>query len=53
MSDSQVGKKNAAVDDLYDEAEYWHVNTGGETIRTPNGFPVNGASSSGGPRRCG
>lgn len=32
MSDSQVQRKNATVDDLYDEADYWHVNTGGETI---------------------
>lgn len=32
MSDSQVEKQNAAVDDLYEEADYWHVNTGGETI---------------------
>ncbi len=32
MSESQVDKKSAAVDNLYDEAEYWHVNTGGETI---------------------
>jgi cytochrome c oxidase accessory protein FixG len=32
VSDSQVGKKNATVDDLYDEADYWHVNTGGKTI---------------------
>ena len=32
MSDSRVEKTSAAVDDLYDEAEYWHVNTGGETI---------------------
>jgi cytochrome c oxidase accessory protein FixG len=32
VSDSQVEKKNAAVDELYDEADYWHVNTGSETI---------------------
>lgn len=32
MSDSKVGKKNAAVDELYEEAEYWDVNTGTETI---------------------
>jgi len=32
VSDSKVEKKSAAVDDLYDEAQYWHVNTGGETI---------------------
>lgn len=32
MSNSQVQSKSAAVDELYDEAEHWHVNTGGETI---------------------
>lgn len=32
MSKSQVQNKNPTVDDLYEEAEHWHVNTGGETI---------------------
>jgi len=33
----------AAVEDLYDEADYWHVNTGGETIhaRGASGRPSN------------
>ena len=31
MSNSEVENK-AAVDALYEEADYWHVNTGGETI---------------------
>jgi cytochrome c oxidase accessory protein FixG len=29
---NQVASRDAAVDDLYAEAEHWHVNTGGETI---------------------
>lgn len=32
MSTSEVEKKSAAVDELYEDADYWHVNTGGETI---------------------
>jgi cytochrome c oxidase accessory protein FixG len=32
VSDSQSEKNRTAVEDLYDEADYWHVNTGGETI---------------------
>jgi len=32
VSDSQVETRSVAVDDLYNEADYWHVNTGGETI---------------------
>ena len=32
MSTSQVEKASAAVEDLYEEEEYWHVNIGGETI---------------------
>ncbi len=32
MSNSQVEAKTGAVDDLYAEAQHWHVNTGNETI---------------------
>ncbi|MCG6862721.1 MAG: cytochrome c oxidase accessory protein CcoG [Chromatiaceae bacterium] len=32
MSTSEVEKTSLAVDQLYEEADYWHVNTGGETI---------------------
>ena len=32
MSDSKAQTREAAVADLYAEAEHWHVNTGGETI---------------------
>lgn len=32
MSNRQVENKRAAVDELYAEADHWHVNTGGETI---------------------
>ncbi len=32
MSTSEVERTHAAVAALYDEADYWHVNTGGETI---------------------
>jgi cytochrome c oxidase accessory protein FixG len=32
VSENSVGKSKAAVDDLYEEAGHWHVNTGGETI---------------------
>lgn len=32
MGNSQVDKSAAAVDELYEEAGYWQVNTGGETI---------------------
>ncbi len=32
MSENQAQKQTAAVEDLYAEAEHWHVNTGGETI---------------------
>lgn len=32
MSDNKAQHHDAAVDDLYAEAEHWHVNTGGETI---------------------
>jgi cytochrome c oxidase accessory protein FixG len=32
VSNTQVESKNLGVEDLYAEAEHWHVNTGGETI---------------------
>ncbi len=32
MSDNQRNKHDAAVDELYAEAEQWHINTGEETI---------------------
>ena len=32
MSDNKAQHRDAAVDDLYAEAEHWQVNTGGETI---------------------
>jgi len=32
VSTSQVEKESGAVDELYAEADYWHVNIGGETI---------------------
>ena len=32
MGTSEVERKSVAVDELYEEAEYWHVNSGGETI---------------------
>ncbi len=32
MSDTQQSKQDAAIADLYAEAEHWHINTGDETI---------------------
>jgi len=32
VSQNPVASRDAAVDDLYAEAEHWHINTGGETI---------------------
>ena len=32
MSDDRQAKQDAAVDELYEEAAHWHVNTGDETI---------------------
>jgi len=32
VSISQVEKEKVAVEELYEDADYWHVNTGGETI---------------------
>ncbi|WP_245232372.1 cytochrome c oxidase accessory protein CcoG [Thiorhodococcus minor] len=32
MSTNEAAKPPSAVDDLYEEADDWHVNTGGETI---------------------
>ncbi len=32
MSENKAQHRDTAVDDLYAEAEHWHVNTGGETI---------------------
>ncbi len=32
MSQNKQSSRDAAVDELYAEAGYWHVNTGGETI---------------------
>lgn len=32
MSDNKAQNKDSTVDDLYAEAEQWHINTGGETI---------------------
>ncbi|GAB4352548.1 MAG: cytochrome c oxidase accessory protein CcoG [Gammaproteobacteria bacterium] len=32
MSDEQAAAVRQSVDELYAEADYWHVNTGGETI---------------------
>jgi cytochrome c oxidase accessory protein FixG len=32
LSDNQQSKKDAAIADLYAEAEHWHINTGDETI---------------------
>jgi cytochrome c oxidase accessory protein FixG len=32
VSNSQVEAKKGAVEDLYEEAQHWHVNPGGETI---------------------
>ncbi|HYN77034.1 MAG TPA: cytochrome c oxidase accessory protein CcoG [Lamprocystis sp. (in: g-proteobacteria)] len=32
MNTNVVAQNLTSVDDLYDEAEHWHVNTGGETI---------------------
>jgi len=32
VSEKKAQHRDAAVDDLYAEAEHWHVNTGGETI---------------------
>lgn len=32
MSTKEATQQQGAVDDLYAEAEHWHVNTGGETI---------------------
>jgi len=32
VNTSEVDRTHATVEALYDEADYWHVNTGGETI---------------------
>jgi cytochrome c oxidase accessory protein FixG len=32
VSTSQVEKESRGVDELYEDADYWHVNIGGETI---------------------
>jgi cytochrome c oxidase accessory protein FixG len=32
VSESEGGKKSQAIEELYAETDYWHVNTGGETI---------------------
>ncbi len=32
MSENKAQNRDAAVEDLYAEAEHWHINTGGETI---------------------
>ena len=32
MSDDRQANRDAAVEELYEEAAHWHVNTGDETI---------------------
>jgi hypothetical protein len=46
VSTNETKRSQAAVDALYDEAEHWHVNTGGETIHAKR-IPAAGAPSSG------